>query len=249
MTQRRRGRVLVPAAALFFVLLLALGTWQVQRLGWKRELIARVDARVTATPIDAPARAAWPSVTAERAEYQRVTLQGRFLTDKAALVQATTDLGAGFWLLTPLARPDGSVVWVNRGFLPPEAREPSARGRSDPTGDVDVVGLLRITEPKGAFLRHNDPAADRWYSRDIAALTAARGLPAADTAPYFVDAARDPQQAEGTWPVGGLTVIRFPNNHLMYAITWYGMALLLVVGLVYAWRRGALGPDDDNPAR
>lgn len=248
MTQRRRGQVLVPAAALFFVLLLALGSWQVHRLGWKRALIARVEARVTATPADAPARAAWPSVTAESAEYQRVKLQGRFLPDKAALVQATTDLGAGFWLLTPLERPDGSFVWVNRGFLPPQAREPSARGRAEPTGTVDVVGLLRITEPKGAFLRHNDPAANRWYSRDIAALSAARGLPAADTAPYFVDAARDPRQAEGAWPVGGLTVIRFPNNHLMYAITWYGMALLLLVGMGYAWRRGALAPDD-NPAQ
>ncbi|KTT25917.1 SURF1 family protein [Pseudacidovorax intermedius] len=248
MTQRRRGLVLVPAAALFFVLLMALGTWQVYRLGWKRDLIARVDARVHAAPMDAPGRARWPAVSAEADEYRRVRLEGRFLADKEALVQATTDLGAGFWLLVPLQRADGSLVWVNRGFLPPEARAPGARGRPSPEGIVQVEGLLRLTEPGGAFLRHNDPAAGRWYSRDVAALSAAHGLEAADTAPFFVDARRDPGQAEGSWPVGGLTVIRFPNNHLMYAITWYGMALMLLGGLVYAWRRGAFG-QDDNPAR
>jgi surfeit locus 1 family protein len=86
-----------------------------------------------------------------------------------------------------------------------------------------LTGLLRVTEPRGAFLRHNDPAADRWYSRDVAAIAAARGIP--KVAPYFIDADRSADPA--ALPVGGLTIIAFPNNHLLYALTWFGLAAML----------------------
>ena len=223
-------------------LLATLGTWQVQRLAWKRELIARVDARVHAAPVPAPPVAQWPQVQAASHEYLRVWLEGRFLHDKEALVQATTALGAGFWVLTPLRQDDGSMVIVNRGFVPPQAREPARRGRTAPEGPVRVEGLLRISEPAGGFLRHNDPGADRWFSRDVPAIAAARGLPAAQVAPYFIDADADTDAigtsaaAPATWPAGGLTVIRFPNSHLIYAITWYTLALMVLAGAVYAWR-------------
>ena len=97
-----------------------------------------------------------------------------------------------------------------------------------------MTGLLRLTEPKGAFLRSNDPGDDRWYSRDVAAIAAARGL--SDVAPYFVDADATPNL--GGLPVGSLTVIAFPNNHLVYAITWYGMALMLAGAVIYVLRGG-----------
>lgn len=233
-TPRRTLRlsVLAVGAALLMVLFVSLGTWQVQRLAWKRDLIARVDARVHAAPVPAPPAAQWPAVTPASHEYLRIALRGRYLHDKEALVQATTALGSGFWVLTPLQQDDGSVVIVNRGFVPPPARDPVQRGLAAPEGTVRVEGLLRISEPKGGFLRSNDPAGDRWFSRDVSAIAAARGLPAAQVAPYFIDADDTPGRAANAWPAGGMTVIRFPNSHLVYAITWYALALMVIVGVV-----------------
>ena len=212
-------------AVFFFVLFVALGSWQVQRLGWKQALIARVDARVHAAPVAPPDLAQWPSVNRDADEYLRVALDGRFLHDRETLVQAATERGAGFWVLTPLQRADDTFVLVNRGFVPPERRDP-ARRSPVPMGEVHVQGLLRLPEPGGGFLRRNDPAADRWHSRDVAAIAAARGLPAARVAPYFVDAEAAPGGAADASPVPGLTVIRFSNTHLVYAITWYALALM-----------------------
>lgn len=232
-------------ALLAFAGFLALGTWQVHRLAWKQDLIARVEARVHAAPTDAPGRDEWPQVSAARDEYRRVRATGIFLHDREALVQATTELGSGFWLLTPLRRADGEVLLVNRGFVPAGQRERAARQQNEPAGEVTVTGLLRMTEPDGGFLRDNDPAADRWHSRDVAAIARARGL--AEVAPYFIDAdAATPPQAgigplheragQPAWPRGGLTVIRFHNSHLVYAITWYGLALMVAGAVWYGGR-------------
>lgn len=236
-------------AAFFFVLFVALGTWQVQRLGWKQALIARVDARVHASPVAAAARPRWPAIDRDADEYLRVALDGRFLHDKEALVQASTERGAGFWVLTPLQRADGTLVLVNRGFVPPDRRDPARRSPA-PTGEVHVQGLLRLTEPGGGFLRHNDPAADRWHSRDVAAIAAARALPADRVAPYFVDAESAPGAPLDAWPLPGLTVIRFSNNHLVYAITWYGLALMAAAAGWYVRRvdRAGHAAGDNGPS-
>lgn len=220
-------------AGLVFVVLLGLGTWQVERRAWKLDLIARVDARVHASPVPAPGPADWPRVGPEDA-YRHVRLSGTFLNDRETLVQAVTERGGGFWVLTPLRRPDGSLVLINRGFVPGDRRDPSTRAAGQIAGETTVTGLLRLTEPKGAFLRSNDPKDDRWYSRDVAAIAAARGF--TDVAPYFVDADAAPNP--GGLPTGGLTVIAFPNNHFVYAITWYGMALMLAGAMVYLLRNG-----------
>ena len=118
----------------------------------------------------------WSQVTAANSEYRHVQATGAFLNDSETLVQALTDLGAGFWVLTPLRLGDGTVVLVNRGFVPPEQRERAAHGAAEATTAATVTGLLRITEPKGWFLRRNDPAKNHWYSRDVQAIAAARGL-------------------------------------------------------------------------
>ena len=251
-------------AVVLFSVFVALGTWQVQRRAWKLDLMARVQERVHAPPVPAPPMAEWPRVTAANSEYRHVRVSGIFLNDSETLVQALTELGSGFWVLTPLQQVDGSVVLVNRGFVPPERRARAAHGAGAATTDATVTGLLRISEPSGSFLRRNDPAQDRWYSRDVQAIADARAL--GRVAPYFVDAdaqvgaqrpegdagtgdaigaaadagARDADpratgdilRAAGTAPVGGLTVITFRNAHLSYAITWYGLALLVVVA---AW--------------
>jgi surfeit locus 1 family protein len=228
-----RRLVFGAAAAAVFVALLGLGTWQVERRAWKRDLIARVEARVDAPAVPAPGPAAWPRVGPDDA-YRHVTLAGTFLHDRETPVQAVTERGGGFWVLTPLRRADGSLVLINRGFVPGDRRDPATRAAGQVAGETTVTGLLRLTEPGGAFLRSNDPRDDRWYSRDVAAIAAARRL--TDVAPYFVDA--DAAPVPGGLPVGGLTVIAFPNNHLVYAITWYGMALMLAGAVIYLLRGG-----------
>lgn len=204
----------------------ALGTWQVQRLAWKTELITQVEARVHARAVQAPGPTSWPTVSREKDQYRRITAHGVFQNDSETLVQAVTDYGPGFWVMTPLITDDGFTVLVNRGFVTSQRRLPAARSTGQLSGPQTVTGLLRITEPGGGFLRANDSANGRWYSRDVAAMAAARSL--SNVAPYFIDADATPNP-DG-WPKGGLTVINFPNSHLVYALTWFGMALLTLVG-------------------
>ncbi|WP_271166364.1 SURF1 family protein [Brevundimonas intermedia] len=211
---------------MLFLSFVALGGWQVQRLAWKTELIAQVEARVHAPPVEAPGPASWSALSRQDQQYRRVMIRGVFQHEHEVLVQAVTDYGSGFWVMTPLATDKGFTVLVNRGFVPPERRSPADRSSGQLGGLQTVTGLLRITEPGGGFLRANDPAGDRWYSRDVAAIAAARGL--STFAPYFIDADVTPNP-DG-WPKGGLTVVRFPNSHLVYALTWFGMALLTLVG-------------------
>ncbi len=211
--------------------LAGLGIWQVQRLGWKHALIERVEARVRATPVAAPGPERWSA--AGQDDYLRVALAGRFLHDRETLVQAVTELGGGFWVLTPLVTDAGFTVLVNRGFVPPEKRDPGSRAEALPSGAVAVIGLLRVSEPGGGFLRDNAPAQDRWYSRDVAAIAKARGL--SEPAPYFFDADATPNP--GGFPVGGLTVLNFPNNHLVYALTWFALALMLAGAMFFVLRR------------
>lgn len=208
---------------LAFVLLIALGVWQIERRAWKLALIDRVEQRVHAPARPIPAPAAWPAVSAANDEYRHVSLSGRFLNDRETLVQAVTEEGPGYWVLTPLERSDGTLVLINRGFVPLERRDPSTRRDGNPDGQVEISGLLRITEPGGGFLRTNVPQHNRWYSRDVEAIAAARGLQ--NVAPFFVDADAKSQIAGG--PIAGLTVIRFPNNHLIYALTWFALAFML----------------------
>jgi surfeit locus 1 family protein len=229
---------------LLIVLFAGLGTWQVVRLQWKLALIARVDSRVHADPVAPPQAARWAQVSQQNDEYRHVRLAGTYLYEYTAPVQALSELGSGYWLLTPLCMADGSIVLVNRGFVPAEQGAPKdypahrAQGAVCPSSgpQATLTGLLRISEPGGGFLRHNDPATNHWYSRDVHAIAASRALP--NVAPYFVDAARGQDPADAPdHPIGGLTVISFPNSHLVYAITWYALALMVAGAMWWAARR------------
>ena len=215
---------LIGASLLLVVsALVGLGTWQVHRLAWKRDLVARVDVRVHAAPVPAPGPAAWSGLTRDADEYRPVVARGMFANDRETYVRAVTALGGGSWVMTPFRTEDGVTILVNRGFVPPERRDPASRLAGQVVGATSVAGLLRFTEPGGGFLQSNDPAADLWVSRDVAAITAARDV--APAAPYFVDAGATPGLPGA--PVGGLTVIAFANNHLLYAVIWYTLAAML----------------------
>jgi len=223
LTRGRAARWLLPVLCLLFALIFAaLGVWQVERLRWKLDLIERVEARLAQPPVAAPT-----NVDPKEFEYRPVRVGGTFLHDRETLVDALTERGAGDWVMTPLRTRRG-VILVNRGFVP----EGRAAEASRPAGQVQVEGLVRLSEPRGRFLRANRPSENRWYSRDVAAIAKARGL--APAAPYFIDAGASPG---GGLPVGGLTVVRFRNAHLVYALTWFGLAALSVFGFVLTRRQ------------
>jgi surfeit locus 1 family protein len=222
----RAARVaLIVATALAGLGFAGLAAWQVQRLSWKQDLIARVERQLTAAP------AAPPPSASKADEYRRLRLRGQF-EPREALVQANTELGGGFWVIAPLRLLDGRAVLVNRGFVPPEQRAPERHAA--PGGAVELVGLLRLTETGGGPLRSNLPAEGRWYSRDVAGIAAQLGV-SGPVAPYFVDEAADPAQPQ-RWPRPGLTVIRFANNHAVYAATWLALAAMAAAAAFYLVR-------------
>jgi surfeit locus 1 family protein len=229
-----RARLLWAAAiALAGALFIALGTWQLYRMQWKHALIDRVNQRAHAAPVAAPGRAAWPGLSADNAEYRRVRAAGTLLPGHDTLVQATTEHGLGYWVMTPLRTADGDTILVNRGFV--ATRQDGARAAIAAARPAAVTGLLRMGQPGGSFLRRNDAAAQRWYSRDVQAIAAAHGLGA--VAPYFIDADADAEgqaaDSQAGQPIGGLTVIAFTDNHLVYALTWYALALMIIV---FTWQ-------------
>jgi surfeit locus 1 family protein len=210
----------------------SLGIWQVKRLHWKLDLITRVEARVHAPAIPLPGPEKWPSINAADDEYLRIQATGVLLNDDEAEVYAVTDLGPGYWVMTPLKAADGTIILINRGFVPTDRRSRERRTDGNPTGQVTVTGLLRLNEPLGTLLRSNVPADERWYSRDIAAIARSRNL--TNVAPFFIDADATPNP--GGLPVGGLTQLVFPNSHLVYAITWFVMAAMSLGMTIYLLR-------------
>ena len=239
-TSARWRTLILPAVmtAVGIVVLMGLGFWQLERLLWKSALVALIETRIHTAPGRIVAESDWPRWTAADDEYRRVQLAGTLLHDKETLVHgnAPRDTRAnvvnGFFVLTPLRLPEGGTVIVNRGFVPPELADPARRSGSQPQGELVVTGLVRASQPRGWFVPKDDPAKGQWYSRDGRTIAAAAGLSRA--APFIIDADADPTQP---WPRGGLTVVRFPNNHFEYALTWFALAATLVaVFAVFAWR-------------
>lgn len=222
-----RGRLFLKAAALAAACVLTaafvgLGIWQMQRLEWKTGLIERVEARLAEAHGPAPGPQAWAGLNAHDDEYRRVEATGRYLPGHDTLVKAVTELGGGYWVMTPFDTQDGFRVLVNRGFVNHGAA--SGEVPAAPRGIREIRGLLRLSQPGGAFLRDNDAEGGRWFSRDVAAIAAAEGL--GPVAPYFIDVEASSGARQGD-PVGGLTVVTFRNTHLIYALTWFALAALL----------------------
>ncbi|MGO1499998.1 MAG: SURF1 family protein [Marinobacter sp.] len=223
----------------------ALGIWQVQRLDWKQNLIERVNQRVAAPASPAPGPKAWPAINEQDDAYRHVSVTGHLLHEKSTPVQTSTELGQGFWLMTPLQQADGSLVMINQGFVTEPPNEQATKPGAEQS--VTITGLLRLSQTGGGVLRDNDPATNRWYSRDVKAIATAKALPIARVAPYFIDAdARGetpvPHSLNQTYrePVGGLTVISFYNQHLQYALTWFVLALMVGAGAFWVGREERL---------
>ena len=238
-------RLLVPGlfTLVALVILIALGVWQVQRLHWKEALIARVTARLDAPPVPAPAPDAWASLDLSDLEYQPVTVSGHYRNaDEVHVVYTLTSPhgpvgGLGYLVMTPFETDGGWLVYVNRGFVPRERTYAQSRPEGQIEGETTVVGLLRQPAKSSWFSPGDDISDNSWFSRDPDAYARAYGLPPANVAPYIIDARYDPALPGGL-PQGGETVVSFPNNHLQYAVTWFGLAAaLLGVFVAFAWGR------------
>jgi surfeit locus 1 family protein len=230
-------------ALVCFVILCGLGTWQVQRLGWKEDLIARVESRTTLPTEPAPGPETWPGIEYDELDYRPVSVVGTFRNDLEIFVYAALSEpkgpvgGQGYFVLTPFETEDGWTVIVNRGFVPEENKDPSTRLAGQIAGTVEVDGLLRRPQGRNAFTPADDVEANIWFTRDPQAIGEALAL-GPGLAPYYIDAFFDPGLPGGL-PQGGETELSFPNNHLQYAITWYGLALALAVIFVARMRAGS----------
>jgi surfeit locus 1 family protein len=238
--RRRRGSLIVAFAVMVAALavLIGLGTWQLQRLTEKEDIVAKLSERLSAPPIALPPREAWPRMDRERDEFQRVIFPAEFLHDQEALVYSSGSAfrpdvpGPGYWVFTPARLLGGSVIVVNRGFVPEARRDPASRVEGQVRGVVDMVGVLRWPEPRGSFTPADNPGQNQWFVRDHLAMAEAKGW--GSVAPFAVEL--EAPTPPGGVPKPGKLQAKLPNNHLQYAITWYGLAgaLLLVFGF---WAR------------
>lgn len=231
------------AAAVVFAILAGLGVWQLERRAWKAHLIERVEAGLAADPVSAPGPDNWASLDPREIEYQPVKVRGvlehsREIHVVHTLVEPKGPVGGiGYQVFTPLRTEAGWSVYVNRGFVTRERKHPETRRDGQLEGGTEVVGLLRAPGSRSWFTPADNVAGNAWFSRDPAMFAAASGLPPELVAPYIIDARFDPDLPGGL-PQGGETIVSFPNNHLQYALTWFGLAAVLAgVFIVFVVRR------------
>ena len=242
-TPRRRLPVVTGILVLIaLAILISLGTWQVERLHWKEGLIADIAARQAASPVplsDIEAMAA----TGGDIEYRKVTATGRYINNKERHFFATWRGQTGYYIYTPLELADGRILFVNRGFVPFDNKEPEMRMQGQLTDQQTVTGLAREKLPgkPSWVVPDNDVAKNIFYWKDLDVMAESVGLEKASVIPFFVDADSTPNPAG--LPIGGVTQVDLPNDHLQYAFTWYGLAAVLVVVVAISWfRKGAKAP-------
>jgi surfeit locus 1 family protein len=240
---RKRGSAITATvlAVVCVTILIGLGIWQLDRKVWKENLIATVTSRVAQAPADLPPRANWPRLLQEGNEFSRVTFPAEFLEGQEALVYTAGSpfrpdvKGPGYWVFAPAQLAGGSIVLVNRGFIPLDKKDPATRPEGNVRGSIDIVGAMRWPETRGLFTPADDPKTNVWYLRDLKAIAAEKKW--ATAAPFYID-------QEGPVPPGALPLpakfdVRLSDNHLQYAVTWFGLALGLT-GVYVVWIAGRL---------
>jgi surfeit locus 1 family protein len=238
---KRRGGVIEATvfAVVGVAILVGLGIWQLDRKVWKENLIATVTAQLARAPEDLPSRESWPRLVPEGNEYTRVTFPAEFIDGEEALVYSAGSAfrpdvqGPGYWVFAPARLAGGSIVLVDRGYVPPERKDPASRAQGAPHGTVEVVGVMRWPETRGLFTPADDPKTNVWYLRDPKAMAADKKW--ATAAPFYID--QESPMPLGGRPKPGKLSVELPDNHLQYAITWFGLALALA-GVYVVWLAG-----------
>ena len=225
---------LTIACAILFAILCGLGAWQLERLQWKLALIARVNGHMAAAPMTLDQIMTLPQ---DEAQYRKVTLKGRFDHTHEAYVFATDNGAPDYHVLTPFTLDNGRTLLVDRGEVPKDRLDPASRATGNVADHTQVTGVWRTPDAPGAFTPAPDTAHRIWYARDLAGIAAADHLRLA--APVVIEADSTPNP--GGWPRGGQTVVAFRNQHLSYAVTWFGLAVVLLgVWLAYHISRGRI---------
>lgn len=238
-TPRRSWRGLLLPALLAFAVLVGLGIWQIERKAWKEGLIASLTERLAVLPEALPPPANWPRLDAADDEYRRVSFSAVFDYAKEALVYGAASAfrpdvtGPGYWVFTPARLAGGGIVMVNRGFVPEGRQDAQSRKNGQVSGPVAVMGAMRWPEGRHWYTPKDDLAHNLWFSRDPQAIAAAQGIAA--VAPFYVE--QETPVPPGGLPQPGKLVVSLPDNHLQYAITWFGLALALV-GVFTVWAFG-----------
>jgi surfeit locus 1 family protein len=218
-------------ALLAFAALVGLGTWQIQRKAWKEGLIAALNAQLAAPPIALPPPATWRELDRKDDEYRRVTFQATFDNSKEALMFAAPSnfrpdvSDPGYWVFAPARLADGGIVMVNRGFVPDGRQNPATRPQGQLTGPIEIIGSMRWPEARHWFTPADEPAKNLWFSADPQSMAAAKDVGA--VAPFYVE--QESPVPPGGLPKPGKLMVALPDNHLQYALTWYGLALVLVI--------------------
>jgi surfeit locus 1 family protein len=233
----KMGPATFAVLAIVLVILLGLGTWQVQRLGEKEALLADIASRQAMPPVPLSDILALQAGGTD-VEYRRVTVDGVFDHTKERHFLATQDGQPGYHVYTPLILADGQVLFVNRGFVPLQMEKPETRAAGNPQGQVHMVGLARkkLGSKPSSMVPDNDIARNMFFWKDLDAMAQSTGFPDSGVLQIFVDADATPNP--GGYPQGGVTIIDLPNNHLQYAVTWYGLAAALVIIAGILWWRG-----------
>lgn len=231
---RTRRSLIGPAivAAGAFAILVSLGVWQLQRKAWKETLIETMSQRAAARPIDLPAPATWNALMPSADEFRRVKLRAQFIEDaKPAFVYTggsalRDDIKApGYFVFAPARLPNGRIVAINRGYTAQPSVNPVR-------GPIDLVGYLRFPESASLFVADHDASGATWFVRDQRAMAKALGW--SETAPFYIDQ-ESPVPAGGS-PKPGPLKVQLRNDHLGYALTWFGLAAgLVAVFGIWAW--------------
>jgi surfeit locus 1 family protein len=235
----RRKSSILDATLLVFagvVILIGLGVWQLDRKTWKENLITTINTRLGRTPEDLPPRSSWPQLREDGEEFRRVAFPAEFLDGEEALVYTAGSplrpdvRGLGYWVFAPARLAGGSIIIINRGFVPADRKDPGTRAEGAPRGIVDIVGVLRWPEPRNFFTPADDPKNNVWFLRDSNSIATFKKW--ATAAPFYID--QEAPIPSGGWPKPGKLEAHLPDDHLQYAITWFGLALALS-GVYVVW--------------
>lgn len=214
------------------LIMIGLGIWQLDRLAWKGALLERIHARHDAPPVTLDKLSGKP----EADEYRRVVLRGSFVHERELFMPARSQNGnVGSHVLSTFVLDNGMAVLVNRGWVPPERKDPARRAEGQIKGPVELIATVRLSQSPGWFTPDNEPARNNWFYVDVAAMRDALGIATEIDYWFAVDAPANP----GGYPLGGQTRVNIANDHLQYAATWFIFAItLVVIYLIFGLRRG-----------
>ncbi|MGB4100474.1 MAG: SURF1 family protein [Alphaproteobacteria bacterium] len=226
----RLGPALFTLAGI--VLLVTLGIWQLDRRAWKHDLVSRITAQMQADPVALPSECPDPAAL----EYKGVHVRGTFHHDKEIFLAARDVKYSvfGYHVLTPLETPEHKFVLVDRGYVPSQKKPPEARAAARVEGEVTVAGVVRVPKERGWMVPDNDAARNFWLWVDLVAMASFAKVP--EFMPIIIEADATPNP--GGFPVGGQTRVVFTDNHLIYAIIWFFLAVALgTIFFLAHWRR------------